>query len=528
MIGTAVPDELGPASMEQPPSRVEVAALLIVCALFAVAVWAIISVPAPLGHDESVYALQGRALLTTTPPAAISAIEEHRAPLLGAMGTLPQLVTTSERALRLITLAFGLVALTVAWFLVRASGVLGAVLAAAAIAVVPAVQRGAAFFLTDLPAAVLVLLAAAILWRQMEMRSAPTYLLPAAGAALAGAFYLRYGSVLPIGLVALTAAVLWWQRWLHHWKIAVLTAGLALALTIPHFVNAQVAFGTPWGRVLHTAEAVATYAVTRDRPVGFSTYMGQFPQAIPGYVATASLAVTSLFVVVCLVRFLSRRRVNKFHRLGLLLGVPGLIHIVVMTATTHAEDRFLLPGILLTTAAAGVAANLATARLGAKAPWLSHAGIAALALLLLTLCGPHTARTELASRERFGETNKPVKLLAIEVGKMASDECTVVTGYQPQVAWYSGCKTSGFGSDPAALMENLREEGVFLVFFDTGKRQPDEADRDSYLALTDGQPVATVDGVTDSRLEPAEAYRLEPGRGATEREPLDGRHGFSP
>ena len=66
--------------------------------------------------------------------------------------------------------------------------------------------------------------------------------------------------------------------------------------------------------------------------------------------------------------------------------------------------------------------------------------------------------------------------------------CGVVTGFTPQVAWYSGCRTGWYDLRRVAYPARMVEvsEVVYLLWAQQGKRQPDVDLWGEYVAASGG------------------------------------------
>src|SRR5690606_34550214 len=151
-----------------------------------------------LGHDEAAYALKARAWLYDTPHTGWSLHRGIGQSVLAA-AVLP--FSQSPLALRAVAVVFTLGTVVVLWLLgrdLRSSRV--GLLAAAVFAVAPSFLRRGTEFLTDLPAAGLLFVVTWLLWRWLQdpkARNGHLYWAVGVGAV---AYYIRYQSILALGL----------------------------------------------------------------------------------------------------------------------------------------------------------------------------------------------------------------------------------------------------------------------------------------------------------------------------------------
>ena len=224
-----------------------------------------------LGHDESAYALMAKSWLFGTPESGWGlhrriGMSIYAYPVL-ALGGL-------ESALRVLGLASLLGLAMATWWLGRRLGNsrTGA-LAAVVVLASPPLLRRATEFLSDIPAAALLVVVMVIVWREFGESEAPSYrllwLLPFAWSA----FYLRYQSILSLALIAVTILVLWWRKAARRPGPLIFGALVGFLGLIPHFIFANTLTGSALG--------IMTYAGTSggrdfsgDGLLGYSAMFG--------------------------------------------------------------------------------------------------------------------------------------------------------------------------------------------------------------------------------------------------------------
>lgn len=108
-------------------------------------------------------------------------------------------------------------------------------------------------------------------------------------------------------------------------------------------------------------------------------------------------------------------------------------------------------------------------------------------------------------RGEAAQRNAVIEDVGRTLRSSAGADCSVLTSYNPQIAWYSGCATYVVGTDPQAARAQLTDD-AWIVLFQGSKRQPEGAELDAYLlgaALRERweQP-------DEDRLRWAELYRV--------------------
>lgn len=420
-------------------------------------VWAALQSSIPyLGHDEAVYAARARSWLTGAPSAQWGT---HRAPGLPVLGYAALAVHESVGSVRVVglllaLLAFGLFCWVGTGLLGPARGVVVALLVLSG----PGFVRRIPEFLTDVGTAGLLAGAAYCLVRAQEGSLVPARRtgshraggrdrwVPAAAGFALGAFYLRYGALAGILALALAAVVAWGPRaWLARWRgllgaAAVLAVGLA-----PHLVTAERLTGSPFGMVRASADAGHPEGLG-----GLLTYLRMFPVKLAG--PWGGVVMTAGLVAGVLAAWrLARRRPRPEDRRTVFVVLAAVALVVSLGLAAHGEPRFVFLSVfLLTLAGVAVLAEWA----GARARLLLGA-LAAGAVATMPVTGLLVARGPLhdvtSQRESLVAA---AAALAAESGVVAGGSaefavppkrCVVVTGYQPEVGWYSGCATASLG-----------------------------------------------------------------------------------
>ncbi|WP_141747167.1 glycosyltransferase [Streptomyces agglomeratus] len=477
----------------------------------AAGVWAVLQDFEPyLGHEEAVYANKARSWVSGTPDAGWGLYRPVGLPALGAvalwLGGDGSGVGTDGSgmggdgsqagALRAVALVLTLGTLTVTYLVAAAW-----TSRRRAVVVVLVLLSGLGFlrrvpeYLNDIGATGLLLVVVFLLVRAQEKPGSRA--LWGVPVVVLAAFYLRYGVVGNLLAVGLAAVFAYGPRaWMAQGRRL---AGAAVVLVIglvPHLVHAVRETGSPLGMVM-SATSQANRAYVGD---GFVYYLAVFPYRLAGDLG-AVVMVAGLWAAGAALRRVRASRAGASVEAGasragtshagwasasrgaaagascgmraddrrrVFLGTAAVLVFVVLGVATDGEPRFVyLAVVLLTVLGVQAVAELAGAAWGA--PVL--AAVAALAGLTVLGTTQVVAHGAMPGPTRLAWSMVPV---AREIGAAAQGRpCLVVTGYEPEFGWYSGCDAVTY-----AQYRKLRvPEGtlVSLVVFERGRLQPDAA-----------------------------------------------------
>ncbi|HET7487101.1 MAG TPA: glycosyltransferase family 39 protein [Acidimicrobiales bacterium] len=420
----------------------EPVALALILGAFTAAVVSVLRVRSAFEYDEAVYAVRARGWVQHTP---LSGWDPHRGPALSALGTVALWFGNGDNALRIVGLLSGLAAVAACWWLGRSVyGPVTAVVGAAAFATSAELQARSGQFLTDVPAAAVLLAAMAVLWWQLETRSEPDRRLLLVAPLVAFAFYLRYGSVLPIGAIALVGGLLWWHRLRRRPRWPLATAGLLAVLLVPHAVYAWRLCGTPWGVVSFTSR----FAASHRTGIGDALfdYVHGLPSRLFGRMAGTLMLAGLAFAVVTAWRSRRGGRPDPAWRGAVFLAVPATIQIVALGMSEPAQARFLLlPVALLTIAGARAAVCVAEAL-----PRPGRQAAAAGAVVLLAMALQSGSARALTQTRQSGSWREVIRATGRAMRARAGGPCAAVSVGVPMMSWYSHCAVTPYGVVPAA------------------------------------------------------------------------------
>jgi hypothetical protein len=386
---------------------------------------------APLGHDESQYAIAGRDALEGLPARWWFYVSRGMT-VVAAPGIL---LGESERALRFVPLLIGGVGFALAtWMLARRSLATSAGAAAAtavggvALLVMASsrnVVRYASDLLSDFPSAACLLAALAILVDEVDRDDeGPRWRIVLAAPAFAAAMYVRYGSVLPIAVIVLAALVVGGRAIRRRPLPVIATAGMFLVLLVPHFIEAHGKTGSPLGILLIGRE------VPQDEYFGqgLVTYVASNPFKLYGL----TIPIALLAGIVAIVRAARER-----DRRRLLVWIAAVGSLVAVGLTTHAQVRYILVSLALLSVLGVDELRYWISRLPARTGRVVIASGLAVVLALWTMLAVKHVR---ADDNRVARMRGTLAAAAAIRADAAGARCMVLGNHYTQLEWYSGCR----------------------------------------------------------------------------------------
>lgn len=469
--------------------RIPGAAYLVAVLALTAGIWTALQDHEPyLGHEEAVYANKARSWADGTPDAGWGPYRPLGLPVLGRVALGVHDGVGSLRAVALVLTLFTLTATYLAaarWTTPRR-----------AVVVVLLLLSGLGFlrripeFLNDIGTTGLLLLVVFLLTRAQEVRRSRA--LPLAAAVAVAAFYLRYGSMGNLLAISLAALFAYGPNaWLAQGRrLAAALAIFALGL-LPHFVQATHITGSPLGLILW-AGSQANRAYVGD---GLVYYLAIFPYRLAGDLGAVVMTGGLLLA--------ARALRGSDYGPGLaarhvFLGSTSVAVFVVLGLATDGEPRFVyLPVILLTILGVEALAQLTGRRNRNRGLLAAVAGLAGVTIAGTTQTVAHAA---MPGPDRLGRSTVPV------AEQLASNEpCLLVTGYEPETGWYSGCNAVTYAQ--YRRMTPPPQDQVTLILFEHGRLQPD-ATTLSRLIGDHGTTVRTIP--TNGALGTATAITLTP------------------
>lgn len=435
------------------------------------------------GHDESAYVLKARSWVEGTPDTGWNL---HRGPFVSWLAVPVVAFTESEVAVRLVGSLLSVAALVGVMLVARKIGGLWPALIAGATvgASLPYLRRGAEY-LTDVPAAGVLLFVVAIVLTVVRNPDKSGRLVIWLGPLVALGFYVRYQSALSVIGIALATVIVWPRVVRRLWRPLLMAGIVAVVAIIPHLLWATAASGSPWGAVLGFNASGG-----ENLGEGLADYAGMFPKDLAGPVGALLMAVALVWMVWSLVT--GARRRSEDGRLALFVTIVVVVAVVPLGLVAHGEPRFVFFPVWLLIAL-GAHALVGVARRLTSRQLVALITVAAIGwIFLFTETANRTDRQAEARAAGFQTVVDASDYIEAD----ASGSCGVLTSYLPQVTWYSECFTDGFSNDSAEVsVDRLEGDKHYVLLFENGKRQPAPDRVQDFLDLG---PVSEIDSSNES------------------------------
>ncbi len=457
--------------------RWELCCLALVLLVFLLITTYAVSSGAPLGWDESAYALRAQDFRTGTFPG--NYWKDYRAPGLPWVAHLFWLEGHTVPYLRMVVVGFGLLLVLTTWALARyLFGRRAGLIAAGGLAVTPALLGSTTQFWPDVPGAAVGFAALAFFVFATHGRRASWWVLTVPLLAV-GATFVRFGAVIPLSVGAVGISI-WRRRTLVR---SLLPIGTAALLSLAGF--AAVLF-VPWLTGSEGSPFSARAGRIRYWFRGFVDYLGQSTDLIGS--AAIVIAVVGVVVAVLWVR---RGEIDGgafFTSAGVALAV-----FLALATLLHGEIRYLSPVLPWL----WVAASPGLDHISETLPTLARPAVAIVLLAALVAGGVDYCR------ERNRDSNKALSVVrqaALEIADDAAGrDCLVMANRVGQVRWYSGCDTRGFNTNRLVLPEP-GDEVVYMLLVEGDPRQPEGELRQVYISETEDLLFALKQGWRDAEV----------------------------
>lgn len=347
----------------------------------------------PLGHDEARYAISARALLHGHLPRW-----DYVPPGIAALGVPGIALGGGERAMRLVPLVANLGLLAAAFAIARRFSRETAAWALAVLAGTLPLLRLSSDLLSDIPSAALVLAGLAVLLGELGWRIvvvAPLF---------AAAFYIRYGSCVPIAIIAVTVLAFRFRE--LRFAPAAVTLGLFALLLVPHVVQSHVVDGSTLGILEASAAMPAPGRGLADYALHAFHHFGILG---PPLIAVAIAGALR-----------DRRRA--------MLVVIAVAQIVVLGLQTQAQPRYVFVALVL----------LVIAGVDTLKAYLDRRALVVVAAMWIGV----VASAVRSKHELEAENAHTLAAAALIHTDDAGRPCFVMARKRMQMEWYSGCEST--------------------------------------------------------------------------------------
>jgi hypothetical protein len=376
-----------------------------------------------------------------------------------------------------------------------------ALLAVGIVGGAPSWLRRVPEFLNDIASTALLLTVMLLIWQHFERPSTSRWLIVLSAPFAAAAFYLRYGVVSSLVIVAIIAAVVWRRDLFSSWRQLTATAVALAILVSPHVMYALAETGSVTG-ILRSATDGAGREYFGE---GLVTYVRWFPERLAGPILGVLMALAVVTTMVYVIRAAGGRVLSKAGRATVFLGSSAILMIIASGLFVHAEERYVFPSILLLALIGGhlVVETYRRTR-GQIRPALLAVGVLVIGgVFAINAVDAHEKFDDLARRRAVIEAAGNALRVA------AGPDCQAISTYVPQITWYSGCGTVGFVRDPMTLAQGSPDASAFVVVFAHGKRQPTGDALDAYVAPASRVVAQIAD--SEDRIGDVVIYELDAG-----------------
>lgn len=401
----------------------------------------------PLGHDESQYALTATDLLSGR-----AARWNYVSVGMNVVSLPGVLLGGSERALRFLPMLLGIgFAVSAAYLALRTLDArTGAWVVGVLAATTPLVTRSADL-LSDIPAAGCLLLGTSIVVSELTNPDGPRRRFVFAAPAFAAAFYVRYGSSIPIAVIGAVGLLFGWRSMRKRPLPVIAAVALFIALWIPHLVYSAATTGSALGILRDNA------SVLNRAPSGPAlwTYLTKNPFFYYG-------AITTVLMAVGIASILAVR-----HRAATMLWCIAVGGFVAIGLTPVAQVRYLYFPIVLFVI---LGVHWIARRVGTLQP-RHQRRVAVGAGVVLVIAWAFVFRSVYRVPGIRQEGVKGTLRAAAAIRSAARGApCFVVCRHTTEIEWYSGCE---------AVVElpvaSIGKQPMFGVVDNFGDNQPDLA-----------------------------------------------------
>ena len=455
-------DEVGDEGRHPRISSRVVVALVVGFVFLAIAA-AALTVRSPLGHDEAVYSLRGRDLLTGWTHLSGDYWRDYRAPGLPLMlGGLGQVIGVHVTTSRLLVVLLGLVimASTAAIGARLASRPVG-LTAAALLPLVFGFSLTATIVLADTPGAAFAMVAIAVYLRDVDAGRLRLSFVAVPLLAFA-ATMSRFGAPFMLGAGLLAVAIVFAPDVIRRrdWALAVQSAGLALAVAAVAAVVVLTDTFTLDGRSPAAANSDLVGMNGFTLGTGLDNLLDVVnPWAVHSFPlwskAVALIVGSGLVAAVVSVAFdRSRWRIVTF---GLFAGVVSLFCVV-------ATVGLVVPNYLMLTLPFWVLVAAAGWEWMARAVFtrLRHRVVIVRVVAAVVVVGVIALVVDVGSdvrqvHQRYEQLYSNIREASLATHDQLGESCVLIARYTPQAGYYSRCRIAPFDD------QELSDESEWLA-----------------------------------------------------------------
>ena len=420
--------------------------ILIFCGFFTV-LW-LLAGSYSFGWDEAVYLTKARSWIEDTPADTFGI---YRPIGMASVGWVILQWSDSEKIVRAFGVLFGAAALVFIFLLfAQAVNIWVALSITLLVGTSPLFLSEAPQFFNDVPAAGFLF---ALLWLILRyyQTAGKSRLIYFAAPIAAFAFYLRYGIILQLGIIALISFLalskkFWNKEGADIWPF-IKTGILFLALVAPHFLYSLAVTESFFG-VLSLGSEVAGRKYLGE---GLFDYMRWLPSTLAGPLVGGCVILGVIVVLV----ILFRKKLRKEYEELLWLGGIGILVFFFTGLLVHAEARYVFFPVVLISGAGISGIYFMLSR------WLALRDILiGLFIISILYFGVgHYKGVDAFFRERENNLFRNAYTKSYKAIQPNSGEpgCAVwTTQYFPQVSWYSECNVIRV-ADEAAFKKNFQK-----------------------------------------------------------------------
>ncbi|MGA7757949.1 MAG: hypothetical protein WCA57_08885 [Ilumatobacteraceae bacterium] len=409
-----------------------------------------LAVRSPLGHDEAVYSLRGRDLLTGWTHLSGDYWRDYRAPglplMLGGLGRVIGVHVTTSRLL-VVLLALVIMASTAAIGARLASRSVG-LTAAALLPLIFGFSLTATIVLADTPGAAFAMLGIAVYLRDVDAGRLRLSLVAVPLLAFA-ATMSRFGAPFMLGAGLLAVAIVFAPDVVRRrdWRLALESAGLALAVAVVVAVVVLTDTFTLDGR----SPATANSDLVGKNGFTFRSGLENLVDVVNPWAAhsfplwskaVALIVGSGLVAAVVSVAFeRSRWRIVTF---GLFAGVVSLVCVVATVGLVVPNYLMLTLPFWALVAAAGWdwVARAVYKRLRRRT--LIVRVVAAIAVVGLVALVVDVGADVRQVHQRYELLYANIRQASLATNDQLGDSCVLIARYTPQAGYYSRCRIAPF------------------------------------------------------------------------------------